>query len=410
MIDLRADAARHNRLLADRLDQLVPNLLAETGIDCWVLIGREYAEDPILTTMLPAEWLSARRRTVLVLTQTQRRAVARYPVGELFEPVWDPTQEPSQWEALNSLLVELDPSVIGIGTSVHQAHADGLTATEHQAFMTALAPSLRPRVVAADVLGVRWLETRLPAERADFEEATELAHSILRRGLSSEAITPGVTTTDDVVWWYRQTVHDMGLDTWFHPSVTVQRVSSEASHSPSDTADSPTSVISGGDLLHVDFGITLKGLCTDQQEHAYVLKAGEGSAPPGLAEGLRRSREAQDILLRTFMTGRTGNEILSMALEECRHDGLDATIYTHGIGYHGHGAGMTIGLWDHQDGVPGAGDHPLHPNTAHSIELMVESPVPEWGRPVRFMVEQDAWFDGTTCSWLDGRQDALWLI
>jgi Xaa-Pro aminopeptidase len=371
------------------------------------LIGREYAEDPVLKTMLPAEWLSARRRTILVLTRTQRLAVARYAVGTVFEPVWDPTQEPNQWEALNSLLVELDPPVIGIGTSANQAHADGLTATEHESFMTSLDPSLRRRVVAADVLGVRWLETRLPDERADFEEATELAHSILRRGLSPEVITPEVTTTDDVVWWYRQTVRDLGLDSWFHPSVSIQRATSETSPAG---AEDQASIISAGDLLHVDFGIVLKGLCTDQQEHAYVLAPGEGSAPNGLSEGLRRSREAQDILLGSFVAGRSGNEILSIALDECCSAGLDATIYTHSIGYHGHGAGMTIGLWDHQTGVPGAGDHPLHPNTAYSIELMVEAPVPEWDRTIRFMVEQDAWFDGTTCSWLDGRQESLWLI
>jgi len=411
VIDLRADADRHNRLLADRLDQLVPTLLAETGIDCWVLIGREYAEDPVLRTMLPAEWLSARRRTILVLTRTRRLAVARYGVGEFFEAVWDPTHEPNQWEALNSLLVELDPPVIGIGTSADQAHADGLTSTEHAAFLTALEPTLRQRVVAADVLGIRWLETRLPEERADFAEAAELAHSILRRGLSREAITPEVTTTNDVVWWYRQTVRDMGLDSWFHPSVSIQRATSEEPPGASGGhGNGSSSIISGGDLLHVDFGIVLKGLCTDQQEHAYVLAAGEGSAPDGLSEGLRSSREAQDILLRSFVAGRSGNEILAAALEECRRAGLDATIYTHSIGYHGHGAGMTIGLWDHQSGVPGAGDHPLHPNTAYSIELMVEALVPEWDRTIRFMVEQDAWFDGMTCAWLDGRQEALWLI
>ncbi len=330
MIDLRADAARHNRLLADRLDQLVPTLLAETGIDCWVLIGREYAEDPVLKTMLPAEWLSARRRTILVLTRTRRLAVARYGVGTLFEAVWDPTQEPNQWEALNTLLVELDPPVIGIGTSAHQAHADGLTATEHAAFMNALEPSLKRRVVAADVLGIRWLETRLPEERADFEEAAELAHSILRRGLSREVITPEVTTTEDVVWWYRQTVRDMGLGSWFHPSVSIQRATpEEPSGAFGGHGDAACPIICGGDLLHVDFGIILKGLCTDQQEHAYVLAAGEGSAPDGLSEGLRSSREAQDILLRSFVAGRSGNEILAAALKECRRDMVSTPRSTH---------------------------------------------------------------------------------
>lgn len=112
-----------------------------------------------------------------------------------------------------------------------------------------------------------------------------------------------------------------------------------------------------------------------------------------------------------FRTGRTGNEILASTLAKCDESGLDATIYTHSIGLHGHGAGMTIGMWDQQAGVPGAGDHPLWPDTAYSIELMGVSDVPEWeGQRVRFMLEQDAWFDGSSCQWLDGHQTELITI
>lgn len=399
MIDLRAEAADRDALLRRRLDELVPLLLDETGIDCWVLIGREYAEDPVLATMLPATWLSARRRTILVLTRTDRLAVARYAVGDLFEAVWDPDAEPDQWARLVSVLRDLDPGTIGLGISPTQAHADGLTVAERDALLAALPDELASRLVPAGTLGIRWLETRLPEERATLEAATRIAHGILRRGLSREAVEPGRTTTEDLVWWYRQTVHEMGLTSWFHPSVTIQR----------DGETDP--VIRGGDLLHVDFGIVYRSLCTDQQEHAYVLREGEVGVPEGLAAGLRRANAVQDMLLAEFVTGRSGDEILTRALHRARSAGLRPTIYTHSIGLHGHGAGMTIGLWDHQDGVPGPGDHPLHPDTAYSIELMAEHDVDAWGgRTVRFMVEQDAWFDGEACRWLDGRQEALWTI
>ena len=400
MIDLRADATAHNALLTRRLDVLVPKLLDETGIDAWVLIGREYAEDPVLATMLPAEWLSARRRTILVLTRNERIAVARYPVGDLFASAWDPDEEPNQWRRLVAILRDLDPSTIGIGTSPVQAHADGLTAAERDALYAELPEDLADRVVSAGTLGLRWLETRLPEERSIMEEATRTAHEILRRGLSREAVTPGETTTDDLVWWYRQTVHDAGLGSWFQPSVTIQRDSDDSSQ-----------IIQPGDLLHVDFGIVLRALCTDQQEHAYVLRPGELEAPDGLTNGLHRANRIQDILMDEFVTGRSGNEILAAALLRADSEGLEPLIYTHSIGLHGHGAGMTIGLWDQQEGVPGAGDHPLHPDTAYSIELSGESAVPEWGgKAVRFMLEQDAWFDGVRCTWLDGRQTELHLI
>jgi Xaa-Pro aminopeptidase len=399
-MDLRAQADLHNDLLFRRLDQLVPQLLSETDIDCWVLIGREYAEDPVLATMLPAEWMSARRRTILVLTSESRMTVSRYPVGDLFVSAWDPDVDPDQWRRLGQLLIEINPSRIAVGLSQDQAHADGLTATEYNALMESLPDELTSRIVPGGLLGVRWLETRLTEERPTLVAATEEAHRILRRGLSAEAITPEMTTTDDLVWWYRQTVADAGLGAWFQPTVTTQR--------PHDKAGGR---ILPGDLVHVDFGIVYHEMCTDQQEHGYVLMPGETSAPDGLRRGIARANQIQDILLSQFIVGATGNEILAASLAQCRAHGLDATIYSHSIGLHGHGAGMTIGLWDQQSGVSGTGDHPLHANTAYSIELMAREPVPEWGgASVQFMLEQDAWFDGHTCSWLDGRQEELWLI
>ena len=281
-----------------------------------------------------------------------------------------------------------------------QAHADGLTATEYNALLANLTDDLRNRIVPGGLLGVRWLETRLPEERSVLIEATQEAHSILRRGLSTDAVTPGLTTTEDLVWWYRQEVADAGLTTWFHPTVTVQRAN-----------DDTNSTILQGDFVHVDFGIMYREMCTDQQEHAYVLDRGEATAPQGLQDGIREANRAQDIVLSNFIEGHTGNEILANSLHQCRAEGLDATIYTHSIGYHGHGAGMTIGLWDQQSGIPGVGDHVLHTDTAYSIELMVRAMVTEWGEAtVRFMVEQDAWFDGDTATWLDGRQEEPWLI
>jgi Xaa-Pro aminopeptidase len=398
--DLRSAAARRNELLTQRLNTLVPALLEESGIGAWVIIGREYAEGPVLRSMLPAEWLSARRTTMLVLTPSERFAVARYAVGDLFPSAWDPQITPNQWDRLAELLGQLDPGSIAIETSPHQAHADGLTSTLHTALKNALPRDLQGRLVPGGDLGIRWLETRLPEERQTLEEATRLAHGILRRGLSREAISPGVTTTDDLVWWYRQTVADAGLGSWFQPSVTIQR-----------RGDSNSLVIDGGDLLHVDFGIVHEDMCTDQQEHAYVLEPGESRPPAGLTAGLRAANQIQDILIAEFSAGRSGNEILASALGRCREKGLDATIYTHSIGLQGHGAGMTIGMWDQQGGVPGSGDHRLHAQTAYSIELSGRSPVPEWDdQSVMFMLEQDAWFDGDSVSWLDGRQTEILSI
>jgi hypothetical protein len=411
-LNLRSEAARHDKLLARRLDEIVPALMRREGIDCWVVTGREYAEDPVLRTMLPSGWQSGRRRMILVWFDDgqshERYAVARYAMGDLFPSVWDPESQPDQWQRLAEVIAEHDPDRIAVNRSATFALADGLTATEDAAMAAALG-GLASRIVSGERLAIGWLETRLGSERETFAEACRVAHEILRRGLSAEAITPGVSTSEDLVWWYRQTVHDAGLESWFHPTVAIQRRDGAARTSYAAKPDEMT--ISPGDLVHVDFGIVWRGLCTDQQEHLYVPIPGETAPPNGLVAGMETAKRVQDILMEEFVAGRSGNEILAAALARAAAENIDTLIYTHALGLHGHAAGPTVGLWDQQAGVPGAGDYPLFANTGHSIELSADVTVPEWGgQQVRIMLEQDAWFDGRTCDFLDGRQEELWLL
>jgi Xaa-Pro aminopeptidase len=412
---LRDRASSSDRLLTERLDTLVPALMERADLDAWIVTAREYNEDPVLSTMLPATWLAtARRRTVLVFVRTtagvERHAVARYAVGEAFPSAWDPEQEPDQWKRLADLLAIADPQRIGVNTSEVFPLADGLSASEHAALASNLPATLRDRLVSAEVAAIGWLETRLPEEQPAMADACREAHGYLRRALSEEVIAAGKTTTGDVEWWLRDTVLAAGNGSWFQPTCSVQRRGGDARTSfagkPGET------VIQPGDLVHIDFGIvTPDGYCTDQQQHAYVLAPGEMQAPAGLRAGLASANRLQDILMGAFATGRSGNDILASALAAAGTEGIDGLIYTHPIGVHGHAAGPTIGLWDQQDGVDGQGDYPLWPSTAYSIELQTRHPVAEWdGQTVQFMLEEDAWFDDEGCSFLDGRQTELWLI
>ncbi|MDT0631350.1 M24 family metallopeptidase [Rubrivirga litoralis] len=415
VLPMRERAAVQDRWLAERLDTVVPALMRRHGVDLWVVLGREYNEDPVLETMLPATWLSARRRTVLVFHDpgagrpVERLAVARYDVGP-FPRAWEPEDQPDQWARLAEIVAERDPQRIAVDRSPTFALADGLASTEYEALLGALPARYRDRVVSAEPLAVGWLETRTPAELAVYPTVVALARSILHEGLSTAAVTPGVTTTDDLAWWYRDRVRGLGLRSWFHPGVSVQRTSG-AGRSGDFSGRPGETVIQPGDLVWVDFGIEYLGLHTDTQQMAYVLRPGETAPPAGLVAGLRAANRVQDLLTGQFAAGRTGNEVLAAALDGARAEGIDATIYTHPIGFHGHGAGPTIGLWDQQDGVPGGGDYPLHPSTAYSIELNAAVAVPEWGgQAVRFMLEEDAVFDGEAVRYLDGRQEALLLI
>ena len=417
VLPLKEQAKVIDEILADRINNLLPSLMEKNNMDMWVIISREYNEDPILKTMLPATWLSARRRTVIVFynnpstKQFKKLAVARYSVGDQIEAAWDLKKFPDQWDALNNIIETLHPQKIGLNISADFAHADGLDHTEYLEFTNKLSVSNKAKIVSANNLGVAWLETRTEREMQLYPQLNSITHKIIAEGFSGKVITPGITTSDDLVWWFRQKMNDMGLSTWFHPSVEIQRNDAATfDHLKAFTNTDKDNIIRAGDLLHVDFGITYLRLNTDVQEHAYVLQPGEKEAPAYLIAGMAKANRLQDILTSKFKENKTGNQILSEALTQMKQEGINGSIYTHPIGFHGHAAGPTIGMWDQQNGVPGSGDFPMHYQTNYSIELNAASFIKEWNKEVRFMLEQDCHFDEKGFWYLDGRQTKLHLI
>jgi len=417
ILPLKQQAATIDRLLQDKVATVLPQLMRNNGIDMWIVMAREYNEDPVIRTLLPAIWHAARRRTILVMydpgegQDIETMAVARYDVGQVFKKAWDKEQQPDQWARLVEIINEKDPQKIGLNYSDHFAQADGLTLAEYRQFMAALPESWHDKVVSAETLAINWLETRSQAEMDIYPQIVRIAHTILAEGLSEVAVQPGVTSTEDLVWWYRERVKALHLDTWFHPSVSIQRADKAAfDHLRTFDKRPAENIIQPGDLLHVDFGIKYLRLNTDTQQHAYVLRPGEHQAPDYLKHALQRANRLQDIFTANFKVGKTGNEVLSESRQQAIDEGIKPAIYTHPIGYYGHAAGTTLGMWDSQGGVPHKGDHPLHANTAYAIELNASTFIDEWDKEIRIMLEEDAFFDGEQVRYIDGRQTELLLI
>jgi Xaa-Pro aminopeptidase len=408
-----------DEILSERFDLLLPQLMDDTGFDMWIVISREYNEDPVLRTMLPATWLNARRRTILVFYRDsakktiEKLAVARYNVGKNIVSAWDKEKEPDQWKRLIELIEMRDPAKIGINYSADHNIADGLDKTDYDEFMQYLPAKYQQRVGSAEQLAVRWIETRTEREMIIYNQLVSITHNIIKEAFSEAVITPGITTTSEVEWWMRQKVTDLGLDTWFHPTVDIQR-SKEAlvSHLYSFSGRPEDMVILPGDLLHCDFGITYLRLNTDCQELAYVLRSKETAPPKFLVDALKKGNRVQDFLTNNMKKGLTGNQILSTALAEAKTAGLQPAIYTHPLGLYGHSAGTTIGMWDAQGGVmkDDGENYPLHPNTVYAIELNTTVNIPEWQRDIRIMLEEAGFFGPEGFRYINGRQTELLLI
>jgi len=403
-----------DEILEDRFKNLLPGLMEDANIDMWLLISREYNEDTVLKTMLPATWLNARRRTIIVFYRNkkekiiERLAVARYNIGKSIQSSWDKEKEPSQWKALVDIIASRNPDKIGINFSKHFALADGLVKTGFDELLENLPETYQERLVSAEKLDIGWLETRSKMEMKLYKKLVKITHDIIDEAFSANVIQTGITTTEDIVWFMRQKVTDLGLETWFHPTVDIQRNNEVLkSHITSFSKGKEEKIIQKGDLLHCDFGITYIGLNTDCQQHAYVLKKTESEVPAFLKEAFKKGNRVQDILTNNMRLGVTGNEILKASLIQGRKEGLKPSIYTHPLGKYGHSAGTTIGMWDSQNGVPFNGDYALHKNTVYAIELNTTVAIKEWGKDIRIMLEEAGFFGDGVFEYVNERQVAI---
>jgi len=427
ILSFRARCKLQDEWLVNRLDTVLPAVMKRSEIDCWVVCNKEYNEDPVFASLSPASMMTARRLTILLFhlkkDGTLERFALTHPIpdiGRFYAPLWTnpkgqawgkldvtpayPAEEPeTQLECLARVLKEMNPEKIGLDLSSTFAYADGLSHTLYTEILNVLDEESKAKIVSAENVAIGWLETRSEAELAAYNGIIDIAHSLIAEAFSNHVILPGVTTNDDVRFWMMQKVIDLGLQPWFDYECSIIRgkegeIDGEA-------------VILPGDLLHCDVGFRYLGLCTDTQENTYILKPGEDDVPEDLRHAMETVNRLQDITLSCFEVGKTGNEILAEALAKAKEEGITACIYSHPLGFHGHAAGPTIGLWDKQGGVPGSGDYPMYDNTCYSLELNCTVNAPEFtGGKLRLGAETDVMVKDGKAYYMAGRQTSFHLV
>lgn len=393
-----------DEILKDRLQNLMPQLMKECGVEMWLIICSEYNEDPVFKTITPARMRNASRLVCLIFSldkDGKYEALNLSRPNPAFSPYYTHCYDPktqNQWEAIKKAVLDRNPSKVAVNVSRISAQADGIS----KRLWDDLYEQLGDRMVADDRMAIRWLETRSQRELELYPSIYRIAQEIQREAYSLDVITPGVTTTDDVEYYIMQRINDMGLDFWFSPDVDVQRPGSDARMSGV--------VIEKGDLLHTDMGLTYLNLNTDSQRLGYILKDGETEIPKGLLDGFKRGNRFQDIVRENCIKGRTGNEIFFASMEQAEKEGIRAMLYTHPIGFYGHAAGPSFGMYDNQGFVPGHGELKLNDDTCYALELNVTEYVPEWGQDIRFMMEETISFTGGETYFNDDYRDHIILV
>lgn len=412
VMPVRERARVVNELTLKRFETLLPEVMRETGFDMWLIICHEDNHDPIFNMLIPWECWAPILQMVVFYDRgpdagVERLNISRTDMQGLMSNAWDPEGPDDQWAVLRQIVEERQPKRIGINQSATIWAADGLTAGLKESLVEALGPDLSSRLESSESLAIRWIETIIPDELVLYEQACDIAHWLIRTCFSRQVITPGVTTTQDLRWWYWQAATDLGLPLSFPAFFNIFRSNAEAAKwGPDDR------IIRPGDMLHCDVGVKYLRLITDHQELAYVLRPGETEAPAGLREGLAQSNRLQDIFTESWQYGQSGNEILKTALQRARDEGLHKPkIYSHSLGHFLHEPGPLMGLPWEQDNCPGRGDVRMSYNTCYTVELNSQFLVPEWdNQEVRFPVEQDAAYTKEGVFYINGRQTAFHLV
>ena len=407
MLSVKEQYAIQDEILKDRIHHLMPKLMKECGVEMWVVISKEYNEDPVFKTLVPALVKNASRTTCLVFSLDRDgnyEALSVSRPNPRFDGYYKQAmnRKDDVYEALNHLVTEKKPSRVHVDISNECAIADGLSKNIYDHLQMALNHSVP--LVSAEEIVIRWIETRTQRELELYPSIYKLMMDIVDDVFSANFIKPGVTTTTDCEWGIMQRVNDLGLPFWFAPDVDLQRQGSEDQRMVE-------CVIQEGDIVHCDVGLVCCGLHTDSQRNVYIGKKGEQEIPAGIRAAFKTGNRFQDIVRNNYRAGSTGNEIFFRAIDEAKAEGIEAMSYCHPIGTFGHSAGPSVGMYDNQGFVPGHGQLRMHDDTCYALELNIQQPVPEWGgQKACMMLEETIMFTGGKTYFMDDKREIIRFI
>ncbi len=393
-------------------------MMRRHNIAMWIVVNEEFHDDPVLPFVAPPRPYTGNRDIFVFFDAGEQGlkkfAITGYTEENLARFFDAPFTEPRPPAAtLRDLYAQYKPATIGLGIRGTRGQTRGLGYDAYRFLAETLGPDAEKTFVSAADLVQEYLDTRLPEELPHYTAAVAVTEAIVKRALSNAVITPGTTTVGDV----RRALYDMlgaaGVRTWFQPDLRVQRAVGEIATSRGFLAIAPEgTVLQPGDVVHIDFGISYMGFDTDWQKMAYVLKPGESDAPAGLKAAMKNANALQDAMTqRQARPGRTGGSVFTGTMAEMRQQGIEAMIYSHPLGNHGHGLGTSIDFRSPLRSDTTALNARLRLGSYQSIELNAATPIPEWGGKKLFVMFEDcAYLTENGYVFFRPRQEQFYLV
>ena len=411
-----AERTEHEwQVKAEKMRMHLQPAMQKHNIDLWIIMSREFNPDPMLELFGAygiTGWYGHRNAYIFsnpgndrpletVLFGTHQSG----HMNRFFQRI-EGYGEEGLAPQLRKYFAERDPQRIAINQSRTMPHVDGLTVEMKKYLIEAIGAKFEKRMVSSEAMLIDYISNRTPAELAIEREASWITWNILRRAFSNEVITPGKTRLMDLHYWIVDEWRAQGLEFNFPPSFNIQRQGVEG-----DIDDAENPVIQSGDVLHVDFGVKLMGLVTDQQKIAYVLRPGETEPPAGLKAAFAQSARLAEIIREELRAGVVGHQVKEKAEKRGKEAGIRNLVYSHVQGNWVHG----IGAWAIFNWPDRYGAHPEEPvrkSEFWSIEFSTRANVPEWqGQEVRMAREEDAYIDEDgRAQFLSGPQKGFWLV
>lgn len=427
MSEFRSRWERLDLIRREKFDIVLPKAMRENNVDMWIHAMKLGNPDPLfkdlgagfgLQSLEPYDGSSV----YFIFTDRGGERIERAVLGG--EPLYDMGGYDIVGDErdLKAFVAERDPGRIGINMSGKFAVADSLSHTGYLRLIEALGPTYAERLTSAEHVISDFRGRRVISEIVEYGKLGEVTRRLIERSLSNEVITPGMTTMEDVAWWIKDQILELGVEPIFE-RLFMPKVLYSAK-SDLEATDSPQYVFQRGDLFQYDFGFEYMNFGTDIKRTAYILPEGEMAVPPGVQHAWDEGLRARQVLRDSISVGRTAGETVGIMEENfeaagfvfvnlktdpafngweaawqealdargMRPEDMDKTQVSsdcHCVGNTGDSeieAGPSICGFR-----PGTADLVIKPNHLFAFELFADTAIPEWnGARVRFGIEDDA--------------------